>query len=476
MHILRHITQQLKHSSRFRAPMIWLFYWTRKITGTLTPYQAAQVWFHLGAVCNYQGKRGKAVALWRRMMQVQESYARKLAMPMDTKYFYAPYWVLQLGHIALLDYFAKCKELGLNTSKFCIIAPRENIVNKAYIDYWKPWFEMMHDPQEIEERKNRCNLYFPTVFNIGSEWFWKHDAMQIVQEHWEASGRGPLLKASPQHIADGWEYLGGKGMPEGTWFAALHVREGGRVSGAEREIKGMRNASIDAYMEAIETVTKAGGWVLRIGGGNFTPLPEMPQVIDYATSSDKRDWLDIFFLSQCRFAIATNSGPAWVAKSFGTPVVLTNWGPMGDLSHMKNTITLPQLLWRDKEKCFLRFEEQLQEPYGYLESAASLAKFGLQFLPNRPGEIAEGVREMIAMLDSGWKTIPEDDIRQANFKAIAKRAGVTFRGRIGADFLAKHADLLETEIPLERPGESLVGNVERFVGGVDASKRVAVHG
>jgi putative glycosyltransferase (TIGR04372 family) len=62
------------------------------------------------------------------------------------------------------------------------------------------------------------------------------------------------------------------------------------------------------YIKAIKAVTKAGGWVFRMGDPSMTPLPKMPQVIDYAHNEIRCDWMDIFLGATFKFLIGTGSG------------------------------------------------------------------------------------------------------------------------------------------------------------------------
>ena len=66
------------------------------------------------------------------------------------------------------------------------------------------------------------------------------------------------------------------GIPLSDWFVALHVREDGDLD--------YRNSSIGNYPDAIRVITRAGGWVVRLGDASMTPMPDMERVIDYAHS------------------------------------------------------------------------------------------------------------------------------------------------------------------------------------------------
>ena len=407
----------------------------------LDPFEKVQALWQLGAAHNAKGHRKAAVETWASMMRLQQEYSKTIPTSSEVRHFLEPYWTAGFGHIALLDFFVKCKELGLYHQQFHLIATKKSIANNEYLSYWNHWFKINHTQRLLAKNEKLPSRQFPAIVDLQGEWLWIHQAMSRVEELWDAVEREPTIRISRRHKKEGWQYLRQMGMPRDSWFVTLHVREGGHVSGMT-DTRGIRNADVRDYMSAIECVVEMGGWIVRIGDNTFTPLPNMRQVIDYAVSEKKNDALDVFFLSQARFVIATNSGPAWVAKTFGTPVVLTNWGPIGDLSHSRKTVTVPRLLWLDAESRHLRFEEQFNEPYGFIESQAVLSKHGLSSPPNQPNEIVQAVKALIALMENGWQAPSEDQKRQESFKRIAANAGVLFRGFISADFLTRYEPLL----------------------------------
>jgi putative glycosyltransferase (TIGR04372 family) len=112
------------------------------------------------------------------------------------------------------------------------------------------------------------------------------------------------------------------GISVSNWFVCLHVREEGFHKDAETASNA--NASIQNYIKGIRLITDAGGWVVRMGDSSMTPLPPMERVIDYPHTPFKSDLMDIYLISECRFFIGTNSGPAEVGRLFHKRMVLTN--------------------------------------------------------------------------------------------------------------------------------------------------------
>ena len=109
-------------------------------------------------------------------------------------------------------------------------------------------------------------------------------------------------------------------------------------------------------------------------------------MIDYAHGS-REEWLDVYLLAASRFLIGTNSGPAWVAGTFGVPAVLTNWAPIGIKSHYRNTLTINKRLWSNEKKRFLTADEQIAGPLAYADSDNILRRENVSPVQNTPEEI-----------------------------------------------------------------------------------------
>jgi len=112
------------------------------------------------------------------------------------------------------------------------------------------------------------------------------------------------------------------GLDFSTWYVCVHVRESGfRNDPGRREY---RNSSILNYISAIKVITDAGGIVVRMGDSTMTPLPVLPNVIDYPFSSKKSPLLDLYLIKNCRFYLGTDSGIMDTAKMFFKDILITN--------------------------------------------------------------------------------------------------------------------------------------------------------
>jgi putative glycosyltransferase (TIGR04372 family) len=93
--------------------------------------------------------------------------------------------------------------------------------------------------------------------------------------------------------------------------------------------------------------------------------------------------------------IGTNSGPVFVAGTFGIPALLSNWAPIGIKSLYHNTITLPKRLWSQKHNRYLTADEENGEPFSAAEWTQLLDQQQVRQIPNSPEEISAGVDEMM---------------------------------------------------------------------------------
>jgi putative glycosyltransferase (TIGR04372 family) len=342
----------------------------------------------LGAAYHARGSMSDAVAAWGAGMKVQAREIEKVGLPSHRRYIGRNFTAM-IGHIALLDILAKQKSLGISCYDFVVVRNQLTEANSLYLDYWRPYFEMFDDPRGELSGSHRFLLaeVYPTVFLHDGRWQWFHDVADSVEEQWQAQRRGPLLKITSAHRERGKCVLERLGLPTDAWFVTLHIRENVDAT--------RRNANVVDYLPAIRRITDNGGWVVRLGNPTMTKMPELPRVIDYAHGS-REEWLDLYLLAASRFLIGTNSGPAWVAGTFGVPAVLTNWAPIGIKSHYRNTLTINKRLWSNEKSRFLGADEQIAGPLAYADSDYILRRENVSAVPNTPEEITDAVDRMLS--------------------------------------------------------------------------------
>ena len=239
----------------------------------------------------------------------------------------------RVGETAIhCDLLIKAKMLGyLKVDKLALALHPGQVANRALLECFRPYINISRTDEESQALRIRyggCPVY-PYVNIPGFGVCEMHTTYPIIQREWHRRKRRPLLRPPGAIVKEGWRTMGRLGVPEGAWLVSLHVREPGFFrQHKEHSTDTYRNADIKTYTKAIEAVAAHGGWVIRMGDASMTPLPPMDNVVDYALSDTKSDWMDVFLWSRSRFHIGTISGAGMVPVAFGVPVVATNTFPV----------------------------------------------------------------------------------------------------------------------------------------------------
>jgi putative glycosyltransferase (TIGR04372 family) len=404
-----------------------------------------------GAALFLGGKMEEAVIPWSQGLKVRQLLARRQGLDRLGFRLLGSSWILAIGHIALLDTYVKMELLGWRSpQKTRLLLPQNfSIPNRCFLNYWQRYIDLISDPAQIpvsgELAKSITDEFWcATLPNGETQVYYRWAA--TVQQQWEAERRSPLLSLSESDEERGWDCLDQLGVPREAWFVCLHVRESGFHKGWNRVYIPTRDAHIDTYTQAIESIVARGGWVIRLGDPTMKPLKQsIPQVIDYARSQFKSDWMDVFLCAKCRFFMGTNSGLCLVPPTFGVPCVLTNWTPIAVRPHIGQDLFIPKLYWSEPEERYLSFAEIIAPPIGYRQFVKDFDSTGVEVVDNTPEEINAVVLEMLDRQSGQLNYTPEDDRLQEQFNTIALEAG-SYRGsRIGRDFLANYAELLQDE-------------------------------
>lgn len=375
-----------------------------------------------------------------------EGYSQQLLTDLyDTGIRFIPIIHLQaIGHLALeMDCCFKEEALGYRPSyTIVLLAPEEQIVNRHLLRYWRKHALIVTSAED-------CALLQPLTrikelrYEIDSYCMRDDGTAKAFSIYREWGDRSPLIRVTDEDRRRGWEWLEQKGVPSGAWFVCFHARESG---GRQQDHAHLhRNVNINTYIPAMEEVVRRGGWCVRMGDPAMQKLPALPQVIDYASSSERADWLDVFLFGSCRFLVGCNSGPVCVAASFGIPTLVTNSIPLSTAGLLSNDLVIYKRLWSRDESRFLTFAEIMVSRFGQGNCfTQEYEKSNLEVIDNKPEEISAAVIEMIERLDGTVRYNDEDVRLQAAFKGMYKPGhyGYGAASRVGRDFLRGSVDLL----------------------------------
>lgn len=366
-----------------------------------------------------------------------------------------------IGNYEHLDIYIKAGILGLRPSKklILLVEPGTRINNPCYLNYWKRYITVISDPLLIEKLvplERRLTIPLNAYMFLWGKIHKSFLALGIVREQWIKEKHPPILTLSDEDYQRGWQCLKSLGMKQGDWFVCLHVRERG-FKDNNSSADDFRNADINTYNVAINTITDVGGWVIRMGDSTMKPLPQMSRVIDYAHSNVKSDWMDVFLCAQCRFFIGTSSGLAVFAMSFGVPVAITNLLPTCGAYYMtSNDLFIPRLCKSREKNCLLDFSELFSPKTGSAVTQCLYDFQNIEIMKNTEEEIEDVAVEMLERCHNHFTYSDDDEELQKNFKSIAWDCGkgygdenVTINARIGRNFLRKYATLLKSDAQAE---------------------------
>jgi putative glycosyltransferase (TIGR04372 family) len=215
------------------------------------------------------------------------------------------------------------------------------------------------------------------------------------------SGSPPTLKFSADENRIGQAYLRKQNLAmEDKWICLLvrddeylkHINE---KVGSKKDwsYHSYRNSNVESFRECINTMTALGYHVFRMGKHVQTPFPSKGnrKLVDYATSTERSDFLDIWLMANCSFCISTGAGLDSVGVIFHRPISYINFLPLTDdwISH--RSIVLPKALSWKSESRGLSLEEYLRTSYHNTDEYVSA---GIQIEPANSSEIASAVLEM----------------------------------------------------------------------------------
>ncbi|MHA1598618.1 MAG: TIGR04372 family glycosyltransferase [Alphaproteobacteria bacterium] len=411
--------------------------------------------YRLGDAQFRLGRIDDASATYRRVIQRLDEKARLNPLNENGKVvrFLGPNKVIckHFGEMSgRLEFFLKTRRLNpVPDEEVIVLAPAADVVNPCLLEYFADHLRVVSDTAEIEDLLGR----YPDAW-IETNYFQTPDgrtlhrnvAMMAVQAEWERRGLDPVLSLTPDHLNRGRRRMADAGLPEDAWFACLHVRESGFFDEETPWNRSRhRNARIEDYVPAIEAITAAGGWVVRIGDASMTPLPPMDRVIDYANADDLRsDWMDISLIGGSRFLFGAASGPQGVALSFGVPVLGSNYFPMGTVPPSGQDLVIHKLLKSKQDGRIIDTATALRAPRLLTLEPLYFENEGLEVIDNTAEEIRQAVIEMMARLNGTIVETPDDEKRQNEYRALLDPYRLNMRARTSRFFLDSHPELLES--------------------------------
>jgi putative glycosyltransferase (TIGR04372 family) len=392
----------------------------------------------------YWGKIRKAQVIYGQYLKTKKERALQLGLAPRSYCFLSEFFPLNIGGIGGLDYLIKRLVLDdyPNRVPTLLLDKRTKVSNACLLQYFSQYVNVIKEPavvQSFKRIRDQVDTEDPTFIMLRGE----NEPYEILKEQhltqklWEDKTYEPLLKLGTSHQERGNSVLQNLGIPAGAWFATLHVRESGyKDASSKHDIS--RNADVTSYLLACQAIVERGGWVIRVGDASMKPLPAMQGMIDYAHSSLKTDWMDIFLFGACRFMLCSNSGPQKIVQCFGRPIIQAN-SPSCAQPECGHDLYIMKKYFYEATAQPIGFKELFSYPLGANGNANYLKYRGIIFENNSPEEIKELTLQMMELLDGVAQICPEVDALNSRLSNLsAKGRGYPIGGRAGSLWLLRN--------------------------------------
>lgn len=342
-----------------------------------------------------------------------------------------------------MDCFLKARALGeLPPRRYFLAVVPSQVANAHLLAYWKRRLPVLSGVAAscVVRAMSRWLFLRQDVSHYVLRLNATADAYRIAAE-W--SERAPLLTLTDEDEAWGARMLRDLGVPGGSWFVAVHVRDKG-YSPADEAVHAHRNASIDAITDAVRLIVERGGWCIRVGDSGGAPAPNLHGLIDYARHPLKSDRMDIYLCARSRFFLGNSSGLAFVSAAFGVPSALVNLIPASTLGLLPRDLGIPKLMRSMRDGSYLKIDDVLGSPLSNFRYAKLYQDAGVRPVENDAEDIRALVNEMLDRLEGRFAGCDEDEALQRTYKSLLRQGHYSYGSpaRVGAAFLRRYRSLL----------------------------------
>lgn len=450
------------YSGRYDIPNYQPQEWELKKAGTLLIYdnlgQMAEDYF-------LRGRYDDSFDCYKKLLEYQKTLSKNFKLPnrlintLEAQYpnfdrskpvRLLPYeWIIQFGHIGLLDSHMKMVKLGMKPSdvNYVILAPESKVANLHYLAFWEEYYCIVRKDKLIDElfpyQRYIGEQFMAYLNDVGKVEHWTKAAARAHID-WAHQKRQPLLSLKKSQIEEGEKILQKIGVPPGSWFVGLHVREGGFYADAAGTGNEHRNSNIQDYLGAIEAITSRGGWVIRLGDSSMTPLPKMERVVDYALLDEKSAEMDLYLLSQARFVVGTTSGLTTCALSYGASMVLVNCISSDWQLWSSETDFIVKPLYDENSKRVLTLKETYRQPLQtYIINNSLLKREGYTPQKNTADEITQAVSYKLDIVLENSKRPPETgEVMKAYRQSLSENPYIFGAAKPVVPFLVARPELI----------------------------------
>lgn len=359
-----------------------------------------------------------------------------------------------IGHLVVEpECYVKEYKMGLSKKYHMILVcpPKTSryfscqIANKSLLNYWKKYLIVISSPLLclfLWPLRNNKKLQFDPTRYLAPR------SLNIykISKLYDKSYKKPLINITKKHLQKGQIILSKLNLPKNSWYVCFHARS--HHFHSDSHFFSHRNSNIDKLFLALEEIEKRGGWCIRMGSKNSSPLPsrfkEITNLIDYTKTSHLSDWMDVFLASTCRFFLASSlSGISNLPLLFNKPLAIANVTSPFYIPHKACNLSIWKNYYSLKEKRLLSLSEILNIPIT-CSTDQHFDKYGLRLVDNTEQEIKDLAIEMLNKLDNNQIYSDIDHQLQDKFASFFQKKihCDNYQSKVGHKFLKKYKYLI----------------------------------
>lgn len=253
----------------------------------------------------------------------------------------------------------------------------------------------------------------------------------------------PSIEFNSSEKKEGDDYLKKIGIQNNLYFAFAS-----RSSQFKNEkIETARNSNIYNKILGVKFMISKGYKAIRMGKNETErKIFNDSNIIDYAISNDRSDFLDIYLISKCEFMISSNSGINELPVLFRKPRLIVDYYDIPALEfHPLKLMIVPKKFKNLNTGNLINFEEAFEKKLNYIHINSKVNELGYDIIDNSELEIKKATENFFDLINN---SLDLDEIlqKQKNYwQNIEKYFGFKNKNKtiICPDFYSNNKDLFE---------------------------------
>lgn len=217
-------------------------------------------------------------------------------------------------------------------------------------------------------------------------------------------------------------------------FIVLHLRDDNYLR--EDFKSGLKEVNINNYTKAIQYALSQNYKVVRVGKNPKNKIQiDNKNFIDYPFTEYQNDFMDLFLVYKCSLILGNHSGGTFTpVYMFRTPVVLTDFAPIGQLhSYSEKIFTIFKHHYNKKLNTELSIEEIFSINLGFTENKKDFEEKGVKLVDNSPDEIKDLLAEALDAVEkkkisNEISSSQKKEFKNIYIKCVEKYNNEYFRG------------------------------------------------